>query len=243
MSAIRLSNRVLFSLLAIGAAGVLATPARADVTLEDCHVRSDENRLVMGNSLIERAFRVDGERLKTMSIRGGDAHIAFSGKRPDVSLDVATKNPKGVDWKVTTVEPTPIAFAHLQVHVLESYAQVDVKRVYRIYPKCPAIGCDVYVRRTSEGAVEFDPEKTILQSHGLPGRHWRFAAAEFYDRTDSINNLVVESSCVGYTRPTLLRGNVLFAKPLAEEVGLFFVKEAPARSSNFTIQAMTSPAR
>ena len=219
--------RSLFVALVWSVVWVLASSAWADTTLEDCYVRAADNELVIGNSLIERSFRVQGNRLKTTSIRGGGVSFEFSAKRPDLDLDAATKNPNGVEWKMRIVEPTPVTFAHLEVQVLESYAQVDVKRCYRVYPKCAAIGCDLFLRRTSEGAVDFDSQKTILQSLGLPGRHWRFAAAEFYDRTDSINNLVVETSCVGYTRPTLLRGNVLLAKPLANDGGLFFVKEAP----------------
>ena len=228
LSHIRIRATLCFStILLISIVVPFGGRACADTAYEDCYVRGDGNQLLIGNSLIERAFAVQGNRVKTTSIRGGDVQFAVGGKRPDVAFDGATKSPKGVGWKATVVEATPIAFAHLQVEVLESYGQVDVRRVYRVYPKCPAIGCDLYVRRTGEGSVEFDAQKTILQSLGLPGRHWRFAAAEFYDRTDSINNLVVETSCVGYTRPTLLRGNVLFAKPLAQDGGLFFVKEAP----------------
>ena len=230
MSAIYFPNRALLFLFGIVGLALCAPStdsARADTAFEDCYVRSNDDNLVIGNVLIKRTFDLQGYRLKSTSISGSGAHFSLTAKRPGFALGNATKKPKSIAWGTSIVKATPIAFAHLQVFVIECYNQVDVKRVYRVYPKCPAIGCDLYVRRTSEDPVEFDPQKTVLQSLGLPGRHWRFAAAEFCDRTDSINNLVAESSCVGYTRPTLLRGNVLFAKPLGKQAGLFFVKEAP----------------
>ncbi len=209
------------------AAVTLEAPARADTAFDDCYARSDDNHLIIGNALIERVFGLQDDRLKSTSIRGGSDSFALSGERPDFTLGDVTGQALEIQWKATPIEPTPIAYAHLRVEVVERYDLVELKRVYRVYPDCPAIGCDFYVRRTSERPVDFDPQKTILQSLGLPGRHWRFSAAEFFDRTDSINNLVAESSCVGYTRPTLMRGNVLFAKPMSREGALFFVKEAP----------------
>ena len=228
MSVLRLFRNALFPLLAIitlttGFVG----PARAETTFEDCYFRSNNGELVIGNSQIERRFVVVDNSLRTASIRGDDVQFTFSRRRADLSLDSATKGSKHIEWEETIVESTPIAFAHLRLEVVESYAQVDVKRAFRVYPNCPAIGCDLYVRRTADAVPEFDPQKTVLQALGLAGRHWRFSAAEFFDRTDSINNLVFETSCLGYTRPTSLRGNVLLAKPLSQNGGLLFVKEAP----------------
>lgn len=214
-------------MLSICVAITLEAPLLAETSLDDCYARSTDNQLVIGNALIERVFDLRGNRLMSTSIHGGNASFTLSDNGPDCMLGSVTEKPLKIQWKATVVEPTPIGYAHLRVEVVESYDQVELKRVYRIHPGSPAIGCDFYVRRTSDAAVEFDPQKTLLQSLGLPDRHWRFTAAEFFDRTDSINNLVAESSCVGYTRPTLMRGNVLFAKPLGKQGGLFFVKEAP----------------
>ncbi len=215
------------ALLSVSAVAVLETRAYSDTTLADCYARQDGDKLIIGNAAMERTFDLGSNQLKAMSIRCGDIDFSTGTKRPGFALGDVTKKSLRIEWKASMVEQSPTVCTHLQVEVIESYRQVDVKRVYRVYPKCSAIGCDFYVRRTSEGPVEFDPQKAILQSLGLPGRHWRFAAAEFFDRTDSINNLVAESSCVGYSRPTLLRGNVLLATPLNQDGGLFFVKEAP----------------
>lgn len=210
---------------------VIEQPAHAEVdtvsTLDDCFARADGDVLIIGNACIERTFNLGSNRLQSQSIQGGDVHFVLGGKRPEFVLGDATKRARTIQWRATTIEPTPIEHAHLRIEVLESYEQVDIKRIYRVYPRCPAIGCDFYVRRTSEAPVEFNSQETVLQSFELPGRHWHFAAAEFFDRTDQINNLVAESACLGYSRPTLLRGNVLQAKPLNLPGGLFFVKEAP----------------
>ena len=228
MSAPRLLRNTLLPLFAvITLAAGLVGPIRAETRLEDCYFRSNNGELVIGNSQIERTFVITDNSLRTASIRGDDVQFTFSRRRPDLSLDSATNGSKHIEWEEAIVESTPITFAHLRLEVVESYSQVDVKRIFRVYPNCPAVGCDLYVRRTADAVPEFDPQKTILQALGLPGRHWRFSAAEFFDRTDSINNLVFETSCIGYTRPTSLRGNILLAKPLDQNGGLIFVKEAP----------------
>ena len=202
--------------------------AQADTaaTLDDCFARAEGDTLVLGNSAVQRTFSLRG-RFQPKSITVGEATFDVSSNRPDFSLGEPTKKPVRIEWNASTVVETPIATARLQVEVVETYEQVEVKRVFRLYPGCPAIGCDFYVRRTGEKPLDFDAKATVLQTLGLPGRHWRFSAVEFYDRTDQINNLVYESSCVGYTAPTELRGNVLFARPLTGSGGLFFVKEAP----------------
>ena len=83
-----LPRYVIISLLAIVAVGALAAPARADTTLEDCYVRSDDSQLAIGNSLIERTFSVQGECLNTVSIGGGDVQFTVEIHNTSGSLDL-----------------------------------------------------------------------------------------------------------------------------------------------------------
>ncbi|MFC1762593.1 hypothetical protein ACFL6U_11000 [Planctomycetota bacterium] len=75
-----------------------------------------------------------------------------------------------------------------------TYPKLDVRRVFRVYPNYPAIGCDYYLRAGGDEVPDVEAKECTLQSLSLPGSHWRYRAVEFFDRTDSINTLVYESN-------------------------------------------------
>jgi len=137
--------------------------------------------------------------------------------------------------KVTNSLATAMSPAYLKVDVTYSLGELEIKRVFRIYPDCPAIGCDYYLR----GKADFLNNKyetkekipIILEHLSLPDKHWRLTSVEFFDRTDVTNTLVQTSTGVAYRSEKYLRGNILFADDAINDKGFFILKEAPCAYS------------
>ncbi|NQW99823.1 alpha-galactosidase, partial [bacterium] len=123
--------------------------------------------------------------------------------------------------------------------------ELQVKRIFRLYPNCPVIACDLYFRGKSD-KVWLQPgssladmvnlEKVtpgnagltvpVIENLELPGKHWGLEAVEFFDITDRFNTLVNKVETLSY-RPNFYRGNLLFGHDEISGSGVFLLKEAP----------------
>ena len=149
---------------------------------------------------------------------------------------------------VAEIPATPRSPSHLAATVTVRQGPLEVRRRFRLYPDCPAIACDVFLRGDASGlswrsqtvneadlrnieslaaAKEGQAVDTTLLRLGLPGRHWRLRAVQFRDVTDRNNTLAEEVSLLPYRHPRRLAGNLLFATDLVHGGGLFVLKEAP----------------
>lgn len=203
------------------------TPLRA-AELQGCYASLENDVLTLGNERIRRTFAWNNGNLISQAIAdvAADQELTFEDKRVDFSLGELTKKARSAEWtsRVVKNSTTP---PQLQVEIVTSFDAIDVRRVFRIYPNCSAIGCDYYLRVRNDAVSPFAPAATTLQTVRLPGVHWRYRAVEFLDRTDQINNLVKESSALAYTHPVQLRGNILLAQNPLGQPALFMIKEAP----------------
>lgn len=197
-------------------------------SVENCYASLADNVLTLGNQQIRRCFEWNDGDLKPISITAlatGDT-LTLQSRRPDFRLGKLASKGRSGQWEQAVVKDSA-SHPHLRVEITTVYEAVDLRRVFRIYSDCPAIGCDYYVRAQGTARSEFKPEETVLQMLRLPGAHWRYRAVEFFDRTDSLNNLVRETSALAYLSGTDLRGNILWGRSAAHETGVFMVKEAP----------------
>lgn len=203
-------------------------PLSSAASVDSCYATLADKKLILGNQRIRRSFEWNDGHLKAISITDirNENTIVMQDRRPDFCLGKLTT--KGRDGKLTkTVVQDAITHPHLRVEVTTTYEHLDLRRVFRVYPNCPVIGCDYYLRAHSKDTPPFEPKETVFQLLRLPGAHWHYRAVEFFDRTDRINNLVRETSALAYLSPTELRGNILKCQNATQETALFMVKEAP----------------
>lgn len=211
-------------------------------TLTDGILSLDTGRLC-------RRFKWNDGHLATLSLRDTTRAIGleFAADAPDVTLPDL---PPGGPGLFTTREAAATAQrpAHLVAEVVSQHGSLELRREFRLYPGCPAIACDFYVRGTlappaaaadgsGQGAVYGNIENgaiaatagkaAVLERLALPGRHWRVQAIRFMDRTDYNNNLVAGEALLPYYRETKLSGNLLLASDLVQPRGVFLIKEAP----------------
>lgn len=224
-------------------APILKTNASAS-----CKAILKNDTLTLENDLISRKYLWNGGNLITVSIT--DKLSAFTwnlnNKKPDSFFSEEDK-PKNGKFEATEVGRTSVSPEYLKVDVTVLIGKLYVKKVFRIYPKSPAIACDYYLKGEFEGtwntqlkskgslqnietlaAVKADQVKaTVIERLNLPGRHWKVKAIQFYDITDRNNNLVDEKTQWAYRGESQLEGNILLINNQIQEHGLFILKESP----------------
>ncbi len=197
-------------------------------SIAGCYASLENNVLTIGNDRIRRSFEWNNGDLMAISIVNVQTgnKLVMQDRRPDISLGNLTEKIRSGQWSKKVMQDA-VTNPHLQIEITTSYDRIDIRRVFRVYPKCAVIGCDYYLRAHDADTPEFEPEKTVLQLLRLPGTHWYYRAVEFFDRTDHVNTLVRETSTLAYLSDAELRGNILFGQHAVEDTAIFMVKEAP----------------
>jgi hypothetical protein len=125
--------------------------------------------------------------------------------------------------------------ARLEVSLTGRYGEITLKRVYRIFPRTPAISCDVYLKYSSLKI----PDETYRQKQKIPflacypvnSKHWLIKTVEFSDQTDRHDNLVREDEFIPFTWPENHKGNLVLANNPADGASFFILKESPNTTS------------
>lgn len=209
--------------------------------------------LVLENERIRREFRWNGGNLVTTAVtdlRTGRVWTA-RGVTPDVQFPGETDAATDGAVRETDVPANAVVPAHRRVEVSFRLGALEVRRVFKLFPGCPAIATELFLRgRARQTAwrsaaavagqlvnVENQHAATDAGFHAPvldrlefgPRRHLRVTAVRFCDITDRRNNLVHEERLAPYGAPARLTGNLLFgADTLDAGAGFFLLKEAPS---------------
>ncbi|WP_217452102.1 hypothetical protein [Mucilaginibacter humi] len=217
-------------------------------TLTQCKATLTGDTLVLENNIIKRVYNWNNGNLKSYSLT--DKRTGYSwklaGKTPD-QLFPGAGNASNGKLTVTQVNATPISVAFLKAEVEVKLGALEVKKAFRIYPDCPAIACDYYLKGnlkaqwTGATASKGDLKNietnisaavptgvSIMETLALPGKHWNIKTTQFFDITDQNNTLVQEHEQLLYRSESRIAGNVLFAEETGGTHGIFILKEAPS---------------
>ena len=215
----------------------------------NCRALIENDILILENNRIRRCYHWNGGYLISDSLEDkAVGHIwPLQGKVPDCTFPESAENAIKGSLEVAECASTSYTPEFLRADVTVVLGTMEVKRSFRIYPDCPAIACDYFMRgsastawrsasrhigdlRNIEDQADLSGDETkafVLERVCLPGRHWRVSTVQFYDITDRRNTLVRESSVLVYRHGTRLTGNLLFADNLIRDIGIFILKEAP----------------
>lgn len=205
----------------------------------------------IGNNKIERSFQWNSGNLRTLKVIDKENGKVWEnmGKQADFFLPgQSDKTMKPGTWCIKHIN-TPASLQYSEVTVEYALEKLSIRRVFRIYDDCPAIGIDTYLRGKANnswivqqkdlGIWKYLEEKNILsQPEEIPvldqmhfaGKHWRLDVVEFTDNSDSHNTFVKSHSETAYSE-NVYKGNLLFLKNMADERGLFYLKESPLAPS------------
>ncbi len=201
--------------------------------LEQCSANLSNNILTIENDLISRRYKWNSGNLISLDIKDKKNNFTWilNNNNPDCFFPNCKIEATDGQLKVTKSLSTKITPAYLMVDITHSLGKLEVKRVFRIYPDCPAIACDYYLRGDGDFLKEIlnsmNKQPIRLEHLSLPGKHWRYNVTEFYDRTDITNNLIRNTTILAYRSEKHLRGNILFADNQLENKGFFILKESP----------------
>ncbi len=240
-----LNNQLKFSLWLIF---FLAINSLLAQQLKDCKIELSEDKLTLSNSKIIRTYAWNkGSLISTSLVNRGDKQTwELSNEEPDFRIP-GMGEAEGDELSVKIIEATDRTLAHLQGVVITRYRNFELKRVFRLYPDCPAIAIDIYLKgkapnewyktETSVNALKnyemhgkdmvSTKDIPVMDRLGLPGRHWALEAVDFYDGTDNQNTLVDNRKILAYRFYNSLKGNLLFADDRQSGKGIFILKEAP----------------
>lgn len=206
--------------------------------------------LYIGNGSIERKFLWNKGNLITISINDKNNNQVWINQKqtPDFFFPQQNQEAKKGKWTTEEIE-TNISPKHLVVTVEYMLDQLQIRKIYRIYPDCPAIACDIYLKGTAKGTwtikrkdlaeIGYVESRNITSQHNeipvmdqiaLGGNHWSLNAVEFIDMSDFNNTLVKPYSGTSYHENTY-RGNLFFFENMESNKGLFFLKEAPCSAT------------
>ncbi len=217
--------------------------------MNNCRAVLEGNTLILENSRIRRTFDWNHGHLVSREItdKAGGQTWTLAGTAPDCSFPgEATEGTDG-ELRVISCPATPIRPAHLQADVTTRRGGLEMLRRFRIYPDCPAIACDFYLRgrpsaawgtaaAAETGLANVENAETLRQGQGqavvidrlqLPQRHLRLECVQFFDVTDRRNTLVTSRAILPYRYEAWLPGNLLLVRDVLADRGLFILKEAP----------------
>ncbi len=242
------------------------TTQRDLTVLGDCRAELVDGILILENSRIRRQYAWNEGHLVSQQIvdlaRGYTWEL--SGAAPDLGFPVLARpgkarpgtdlEPADGDLTVTPRPATALQPAHLQADVTTRLGPLQVCRSYRRYSDCPAIACDLYLRKSPSrsknaprglpptlvgepcsqpglpdpGWTELDRlNEVAIERLCIPLPHLALECVQFYDVTDRRNTLVSRRSLVPYRHESRWPGNLLLIRDVLGGRALFILKEAP----------------
>lgn len=228
--------------------GIASGQATELADLSVCHAELKDSIFTIENNLMSRSFNWNNGNLISTQITDKLTKHSWQLRTnlPDCVLPGANGSTES-QFETNIVQATATSPAYLAAIVIVKLGDLEVKRVFRIYPDCPAIACDYYLKgtinakwlteatntgelRNIENSANLNAEAikaTVIERLALPGKHWRLNDIQFFDITDRNNNLVKEDRQLLYRAESKLKGNLLFVDELNSDHGLFILKEAP----------------
>jgi len=231
-------------------------PARAEgaassgsASFKNCHVKWDEREIIIGNSHIERRWRIDNGLLTATSFRNLDAGIEWIAK----PADRPAPYPNGVipEAKRTLTGTTksgrlgPVEEESLLLE-LSTAGDTAFSYQFKIFPDAAGVQMrfesnvakpveTTQEKSASSTGIETNPTGKNAKATGdsledlmLAPQHIRFTQATLLDQTDDHNELVFKKEWLLITNelPLKLKGNVFYAEDILTGSGLLFLKQA-----------------
>lgn len=119
----------------------------------DCSAKLENGVLSLENSKISRTYQWNEGNIITSSLTDKSSGKVWqmNSKKPDMAFPRETEKAVNAVFASNIVGETAVAPAHLEAEMVYSLGKLEVKRVFRLYPNCPAIACDLYFRGDGSG--------------------------------------------------------------------------------------------
>ena len=242
----------LFALVALIFGSIVSVRAET-VEFKGCHARWSENELVIGNSLIERKWKIDQGLLTSISFRdleNDSEWLRQPGRQPaphpggEVAAEART-----VSFTTRSGKSSPVEEESLIVEMAARGKAASFAYRFQIFPKASGVTI-LFTAESPEVKVEVvnapgkdDAPKGLESADGgkaklskaipaledvvLAPYHLRFTQVELLDQSDGRNELVFEKEWLPTKETVEVSGNVFFSEDVTTGRGLVFLKLAP----------------
>lgn len=220
-------KRYLFLLIVAFGSGVLNIALSKD--LSNCKAYLHNDTLTLENGKIFQHFRWNN---------GNIVRLAY-GLQTSNSRSAVSSRPSPANRQLVISEQaaTPVTEAYLKASVIYTIGKLNIQKVFRIFPQCPAIACELYFKGSVENGTndlsKLQEELITRGNERIPlkeGAQWKARSVEFYDVTDRNNTLLQLYNRLAFTQDCQLRGNLLLLENALTGQRLFILKEAPTSS-------------
>ena len=174
----------------------------------DCRAELVDGVLILENSRIRRRYAWNEGHLVGQGIvdlaRGHTWEL--DGASPDFGFPGLDARPADGDLVVTPRLATAFKPAHLQADVTTRLGHLQVRRSFRLYPDCPAIACDLYLRKSPDGSENAprgspDPRSPVSPENAPRGSFPSLAGeprlpGSIGTELDRLNEAIVERLCI-----------------------------------------------
>lgn len=227
---------------------LVSAASLAQKELDSCRVILVNDTLRLENEKVCYKYLWNNGYLISISITDKSADYTWKLKntQPD-QFFIGEQKPDSGKLVLTKQLATSVSPSFLRAEVTVSLGEFSLKRVLRIYPNCPAITSELYLKgkvsrswetnitnqgelrniETKAAIADGEIATSMLNRLNLPGNNWNVKAVEFFDVTDRNNNLVNARSQLAYRGESRLSGNLLFISNQDSPNSLFILKEAP----------------
>lgn len=210
-----------------------------------CYCTHIDNKIALGNSLIERTWQISPLGLVSRCVFNKKANSKFenTGDAPDIQYEGLTYDKYRnnsfqefdlIDIKQNYTDESFYSGANLEVilHFVDKLHGIELKNHITVYENAAAIRSFVEIRSENAPMGEFFNEDRINCIDQLTfSEDYGISSLEFFTRTDFTNELVAEKLVEqGYDK-----GSLLFLT--GNDKGVFIIKESPC----FTDQRKECP--
>ena len=238
-------------LVILSLVGLAVSTFAGDAHFQTCYARWNETELVIGNTHVERQWRIQDGLLLAASFRDLDAKVEWLAKpahRPAPYPEgVVPSEKRAVTISANGGRFSPVEEESLVVE-LTATGKVTLRHRLQIFPA--ARGVAIRFNSAGTGAkqmakaepagtatgIEEAPKTADTKDAGdsledllLAPQHLRFTQVTLLDQTDNHNELVFENDwlLMPNEAPLKLPGNVFFVENTLTGAGLIFLKQAP----------------
>lgn len=223
----------------------------------NCRAWRSDSLFFIENELIRHTFKWNNGNLQFVELKnkingktvGNNAAIFQSDGAAELELPFHPEKPVNGRFEQKVTAKSDKEPEYLQVDVLFDLDEIQVKRVFKLYPGIAALsshyefkgkssqtiqaagsasGTDTQMIEDANYTAADNKDAPVFGKIPLNSNHWNFRFVEFTETTDHNNTLVQEDSYVAYRMPVRVQGNLMLALNKSLETGFFILKESPS---------------
>ncbi len=224
---------------------------------ENCRAWRSDSLFIIENEVMSQTFKWNNGNLQFIQLKNktngkivGYSSDTFPAEGTgELVLPSFSKRPAEGRFEQKVTAKSDMEPEYLQVVVYFDMDEVQVKRVFKVYPGIAAFASHYEFKgksnrsmlaagKTSDSSSQViedanykaadDNESPVIGILPLNSNHWNFRIIEFTETTDHNNTLVQEDTYVAYTMPVKVQANLMLARNQALKTGFFILKESPS---------------